>query len=73
MTLIIALLCLAILAILAQAYNCDVAGCWRVGKFPLENTPYTVCPIHHPDISSLNESRIYTEYERNRVIDKSKH
>jgi hypothetical protein len=34
---------------LLRRYNCHVHGCWRVGRHPVEGTPFTVCRHHHPD------------------------
>lgn len=28
--------------------NCHVHGCWRLGRHPVEGTPYQVCRRHHP-------------------------
>ncbi len=33
---------------LYRKHNCHVKGCWRVGKYPVEGTPYIVCKKHHP-------------------------
>jgi hypothetical protein len=30
--------------------NCHVKGCPRLGKHPVDGTPYKVCAKHHPDI-----------------------
>lgn len=30
--------------------NCHAKGCWRVGHYPLEGTPYHLCAKHHPDV-----------------------
>ena len=35
---------------LFHKHNCHVKGCWRIGKFDIDGTPYTVCPKHHPDV-----------------------
>lgn len=35
---------------LFRKHNCHVRGCWRLGKFPLDGTPFIVCRKHHPDI-----------------------
>lgn len=34
-----------------RKHNCHVQGCWRIGKHPVEGTPYIVCRKHHPGIS----------------------
>ena len=34
---------------LVRKHNCHVHGCWRVGRHPVEGTPYLVCARHHPD------------------------
>jgi hypothetical protein len=28
--------------------KCHVEGCWRLGRFPVEGTPFTVCRRHTP-------------------------
>jgi hypothetical protein len=30
--------------------NCHQLWCWRVGKHPIDGTPFTVCRRHHPEI-----------------------
>ena len=30
--------------------NCHTKGCWRVGKHPLEGTPFMLCAHHHPHV-----------------------
>jgi hypothetical protein len=29
-------------------HNCHVKGCWRIGRHPIQDTPYIVCGRHHP-------------------------
>lgn len=36
--------------------NCHVKGCWRIGKHPLEGTPYHLCAKHHPEVPSAGAS-----------------
>lgn len=33
-----------------RKHNCHVKGCWRIGKHPVDSTPFVVCRKHHPDI-----------------------
>lgn len=33
---------------LVRKHNCHVHGCWRIGRHPVEGTPYLVCRHHHP-------------------------
>lgn len=33
---------------LYRHHNCHVEGCLRLGKYPVEGTPYVVCKRHHP-------------------------
>lgn len=35
---------------LVRQKNCHTHGCWRIGKHPVEGTPFTVCKHHHPGI-----------------------
>jgi hypothetical protein len=30
--------------------NCHEPGCWRLGRHPVDGTPFKVCRVHHPDI-----------------------
>ena len=32
-----------------RKHNCHVRWCWRVGRHPVEGTPFVVCRRHHPD------------------------
>jgi hypothetical protein len=33
---------------LVRKANCHTKGCWRIGHYPLEGTPYHLCTHHHP-------------------------
>jgi hypothetical protein len=33
---------------LLRKHNCHVHRCWRVGRHPVEGTPFTVCRHHDP-------------------------
>lgn len=30
--------------------NCQVTGCYRIGHFPVDGTPFKVCRAHHPQV-----------------------
>ena len=32
----------------ARRHNCQQPGCWRVGRLPVDGTPFVVCHRHHP-------------------------
>ena len=34
---------------LARRHNCEIHGCWRVGRHRVEPTGHVVCRKHHPD------------------------
>ncbi len=34
--------------VLLRRHNCHVHGCWRVGRHPVEGTPFVVCRRHNP-------------------------
>jgi hypothetical protein len=34
----------------ARHVNCHEHGCWRLGKHPVDGTPFKVCRVHHPDL-----------------------
>ena len=36
------------LAAMVRKHNCHQPRCWRIGRFPVEGTVYTVCRRHHP-------------------------
>jgi len=33
---------------LARKLNCHEPRCWRIGRFPVEGTPWSACGRHHP-------------------------
>ena len=37
--------------------NCHSKGCWRIGHYPLEGTPYHLCPRHHPGVPTKGPSQ----------------
>lgn len=37
------------LATMVRQKNCHVHKCWRLGRHPVEGTPFVVCRKHHPD------------------------
>jgi hypothetical protein len=36
--------------------NCHSKGCWRIGRHPLDGTPYILCRHHHPDVPDKGAS-----------------
>ena len=46
--------------------NCHTKGCWRIGHYPLEGTPYHLCPHHHPGVPTKGASHkhILEEYRK---------
>jgi hypothetical protein len=36
--------------------NCHAKGCWRIGHYPLEGTPYHLCTRHHPEVPRKSAS-----------------
>jgi hypothetical protein len=36
-----------------RKHNCHVKGCARIGKHPVEGTPYVVCAKHHPGVPAV--------------------
>lgn len=34
--------------------TCDVARCWRPGRYPISGTSFMVCRRHHPDPASTH-------------------
>ena len=37
--------------------NCHEPMCWRLGKHPVEGTPYTTCHRHHPGLEGARVKR----------------
>ena len=37
--------------------NCHTKGCWRIGHYPLEGTPYHLRPRHHPGVPTKGASQ----------------
>jgi hypothetical protein len=44
-----------------RSRNCHVHRCWRLGRHPVEGTPFTVCRRHHPD-GHVTEADIRKRY-----------
>jgi hypothetical protein len=36
-----------------RKHNCHARGCWRVGNFPVDGTPFVTCSKHHPRIDKM--------------------
>ena len=36
--------------------NCHTKGCWRIGHYSLEGTPYHLCKHHHPTVPTRGAS-----------------
>jgi hypothetical protein len=34
--------------VLMRKHNCHEPWCWRIGRFPVEGTPWLKCRRHHP-------------------------
>ncbi len=35
-------------AAILRRHNCHTRGCWRIGRFPVDGSSWTVCGRHHP-------------------------
>jgi hypothetical protein len=46
--------------------NCHTKGCWRIGHYPLEGTPYHLCPHHHPGVPTkgVSHAQILEHYRK---------
>jgi hypothetical protein len=46
--------------------NCHTKGCWRIGHYPLEGTPYHLCPHHHPGVPTrgVSHEQILDHYRK---------
>ena len=40
----------------AKRVNCHTKGCWRIGRYHLEGTPYVLCRHHHPEVPNRGAS-----------------
>jgi hypothetical protein len=47
--------------VLLRKHNCHVHGCWRVGRHPVEGTPFTVCRRHDP-AGTVTEAEVRRRY-----------
>lgn len=54
------------LAAMVRKHNCHARGCWRVGRHPVEGTPYVVCSRHHPD-GPVTHERILAAHRAHRA------
>lgn len=41
------------IAVWWQHNACHGKGCWRLGKHPVEGTPYKTCRRHHPTVPDV--------------------
>jgi hypothetical protein len=44
--------------------NCHVRRCWRLGRHPVDGTPYITCRRHHPRIPSEVTAEHVAEAQR---------
>jgi hypothetical protein len=40
-----------------RQHNCHTKGCWRLGKHPVDGTPWRVCRRCHPTIADKAPTR----------------
>jgi hypothetical protein len=56
-----------------RRHNCHVTGCWRLGRHPVDGTPWVVCKIHHPDdpptAATILNTRTLTEPTMPKITD----
>lgn len=45
------------LAAVYRRHACHSKGCWRIGKYPVDGTPYTVCARCHPAVPDKGAPR----------------
>lgn len=36
---------------IARRHNCHARRCWRIGRHPVDGTPYMTCHRHHPALT----------------------
>jgi len=39
-----------IVLVMLRRHNCHQHLCWRLGRHPVEGTPYVLCRRHHPEV-----------------------
>jgi hypothetical protein len=51
---------------LVRKANCHAKGCWRIGHYPLEGTPYHLCTHHHPGVPTkkVSHEHILEQYRK---------
>lgn len=54
------------LAAMVRRHNCHVGRCWRIGRLPIEGTPYLVCTRHHPE-GAPPHTRIIAAHQRHKA------
>jgi hypothetical protein len=60
-----------IAAILLRRHNCEVRGCWRIGRHDTA-AGHNVCRQHHPD-GHLTAATVVTQHHRALERDRSNH
>lgn len=48
------------------ARTCHVHRCWRIGRHPVEGTPYRACRRHHPSGGKLTHGQLLDAHRRAR-------
>ena len=49
--------------------NCHTKGCWRIGKHPLDGTPYVLCRHHHPHVPSRGATHEHILEQHRRYVE----
>jgi hypothetical protein len=49
--------------------NCHTKGCWRIGHYPLEGTPFHLCPRHHPGVPTNGVSHAQILHQHRKYLE----
>lgn len=50
--------------------NCHVKGCYRLGKHQVANGKYTVCAVHHPEVSDKITAKHIAQVHQNDILNR---
>ena len=47
-----------------RKHNCHAKGCIRIGRYPVDGTPYTTCRKHHPHVDNPTAEDIALAHDK---------
>jgi hypothetical protein len=51
-----------------RRHNCHAKGCWRIGKHPVDGTPYVTCRKHHPTHNKRVTAQEIAQHQRDAEV-----